>query len=89
MSRLYGGFGELPLREAVAGAPRGTKDRALFELFEEVDELRDALRLLSHPVPWDEHRRCWCAVAPFDDGSTKAWHHDTRCTEIAELLDHE
>ena len=86
MRGLYGGFGELPLRESVLGAPRGTHQRALAEVFEEVDELREALRLMAHRRPWDGGL-CWCAVAPFDDGTTKAWRHDTRCTEIMELLD--
>lgn len=86
MSRLYGGFGELPLREAVAGSALQTKDRALSDLFAEVDELRKALRLVAHRKPWDGEC-CWCAIPPFDDGSTKPWQHDVRCTEISELLD--
>jgi hypothetical protein len=86
MSRLYGGFGELPLRESVLGAARQTKDRAIAELFEEVDELREALRLIAHRTPWDG-QCCWCETAPFDDGSTKHWQHDVRCTELRELLD--
>ena len=86
MSRLFGGFGELPLRESVVGAPRGTHQRALAELFEEVDELREALRMMAHRTPWDGEC-CWCAIQPFDDGSTKAWQHDTRCREIKALLD--
>lgn len=85
--RMYGGFYETPLREAGAGAARGTWQRAIYDLFGEVDELREALTLLSHRVPWDDHERCWCAVAPFDDGTTKAWRHDTRCCEIKVLLD--
>lgn len=88
MSRMYGGFGELPLRESVIGADRQTFQRALHDLFTEVDELRDALRILAHRTPWDGEP-CWCETRPFDDGSTKTWRHDTRCTEIAELLDHE
>lgn len=86
MSRLYGGFGELPFRESVLGAARGTKDRATADLWEEVDELRAALRLMAHTRPWDGGL-CWCAVAPFDDGSTKTWRHDIRCDEMRELLD--
>lgn len=73
------------LREACAGAARGTIERAAFELLEEIDELRDALRLVAHRTPWDGEC-CWCAVAPFDDGSTKEWRHDTRCLEIRLLM---
>lgn len=89
MSKLYGGFGELPLREAVIGAPRQTFQRALAELFDEVDELREGLRMMSHKVPWDETELCFCAVAPFDDGSTKRWWHDNRCAELRALLDND
>jgi hypothetical protein len=56
MSRLYGGFGELPLRESVLGAARQTKDRAIAELFEEVDELREALRLIAHRTDRGEEK---------------------------------
>lgn len=87
MSKMFGGFGELPLREAVIGAPRQTFQRAVADLLDEVEELREALRLMAHRVPWDDGERCWCAVQPFDDGSTKEWRHDTRCREIKELLD--
>jgi hypothetical protein len=86
MSRLYGGFGEEPLREAVIGAPLQTFQRAVGDLFSEVEDLRDALRLMAHRTPWDGEC-CWCAVAPFDDGSTKHWQHDQRCREIRELVD--
>lgn len=89
MARVYGGFGELPLREAMRGAARGTTERALFEVFEEVDELRDALRLVAHRPPWAPNELCWCGCPPFDDGSTKDWRHDERCREIRELMDHD
>jgi hypothetical protein len=85
--RVYGGFGEHPLREAVIGAARGTFQRAVADLLDERDELRDALRLLAHRVPWDGSTACWCAVAPFDDGSTRTWQHDLRCHEIRGLID--
>jgi hypothetical protein len=84
MSRIYGGFGELPLRESCLGAALQTKDRALSDLFAEVDELREALRLVAH---WHDNEPCWCVTEPFDDGSTRAWQHDTRCREIRELMD--
>lgn len=89
MSRMYGGFGELPLRESVIGAARQTHQRALADLFAEVDELRDTLRLFAHRPPWAPDELCWCACEPFDDGSTREWQHDTRCREVRELLDHE
>lgn len=83
--RFYGGLSETALRDSVPGAARGTKERAIAELFDEVDELRGALRLVAHHgVP---NEPCWCACRPFDDGSTRDWRHDTRCTEIRELLD--
>jgi hypothetical protein len=84
--RLYGGIGETQLRDQAAGAPRGTEQRAIGQLLDEVDDLREALRLLAHRIPWEE-RLCWCHCAPFDNGSTKDWDHDHRCTEIRELLD--
>lgn len=85
--RIYGGFGETPLREAVIGAKLNTFQRAVGDLLNEVDELREALRLFAHRVPWDGSMRCWCETSPFDDGSTKEWHHDRRCCEIRELTD--
>jgi hypothetical protein len=85
-TKLYGGITEQGLRETVLGADRGTIPRATAELLDELDELRDALRLVAHRTPWDQ-TCCWCAVAPFDDRSTKEWRHDQRCREIRELID--
>lgn len=73
MARLFGGFSELPLREAVAGADRGTVQRATLDLLNEVQLLRGKLRSLSRRVPWDQDKLCWCRVQPFDDGSTRTW----------------
>jgi hypothetical protein len=87
MSRFYGGIAEITLRDAVPGAARGTNERAIAELFDEVDELRDALRLVAHRAPWDDDELCWCSRTPFDDGRTGDWKHEPRCTEIQELLD--
>jgi hypothetical protein len=69
----------------VPGAARLSPERAIAELLEERDELHQALRLVAHRTPWDGEC-CWCAVAPFDNGSTRAWEHDVRCREIKELL---
>lgn len=85
MSRLYGGFGEVPLREAVIGARLNTFQRAVADLFDEVEELRGALRLMAHRPPWGGV--CWCATAPWDDGSARDWKHDHRCCEIKKLMD--
>ena len=85
MSDMFGGFGEGPLREAVIGAPLQTFQRAVADLFDEVDDLRAALVLMAHRTPWDD-QPCWCVISPFDDGSNKTWRHDARCLEIKELF---
>lgn len=87
MTRLYGFIAEEQLREAVMGAQLGTIPRAAAELLDEVENLRQLLRMFQNRPHLDSHGPCWCECAPFDDGTPRKWGHDTRCNEVREALD--